>query len=174
MGTRSFARMRNIVRLDAKRYSCCSLLMLLHYLITCFFFLYWRIFFSLDQQVLVLELQDNTPMLWILLNRACTTSRLSCYPWVPKLSRMGVVKNLGGDSAGTTDLNWPKEYFIPCVITLRDKSSGKELRQDVHGYGVCLPKQLLRVLRPCFPWSGWAFACWWEAVNGFLFLLFFL
>lgn len=136
-----------------------------------FFFLYWRIFFPLDLQILVLELQDNTPMLWMLLNRAYTTTRLSSYPWVPKLSRIGVVKNLGEDSAGTPDLNWPKEYFIPCVITFRDKSSGKEVRQDIHGHGFCLPKQLLRVLRLCFPWSGRAFACWWKAVNGFLFLL---
>lgn len=55
------------------------------------------------------------------------------------------------------------------------KTSGKgEGKGEVCGCGLCLPKQLLRMLRPSFPGSSWTSAYWWEALKELLFLLWFL
>lgn len=55
---------------------------------------------------------------------------------------------------------------------LSNKSSGKAgERGDICGNAICLPKQLLCVLRPCFSGSVWASASQWEVANEFVFLL---
>jgi len=47
--------------------------------------------------------------------------------------------------------------FIPYDIML---SPGKEGgRVDINGYGVCLPRQQVHVLRRCCPGSVWTSAC---------------
>lgn len=38
------------------------------------------------------------------------------------MSRVGIGKRLGGDTAGTVDPNWPKEYFIPYDTTFSKKN----------------------------------------------------
>lgn len=40
---------------------------------------------------------------------------------------------------------------------------------DICGCGICILKQVLYLLRPCFPGSCWASACQWGVVNEFLF-----
>ena len=42
---------------------------------------------------------------------------------------------------------------------------------DICGHSVCLPKQQLLVLSPCFPGSDWTSACLCEVVNEFLSVL---
>jgi len=59
------------------------------------------------------------------------------------------------------------------AIKAGEKEVGREGRHDTHicGYGAGLPKQLLRMLRPGFPGSGWVSACRWKAVNKYHFML---
>ena len=56
----------------------------------------------------------------LLLNSAYTESRsfLLLTPPHPPASRLGVQKELGGDTAGTADSNWPKGYFISYDVML--------------------------------------------------------
>lgn len=55
---------------------------------------------------------------------------------------------------------------MPCSATRLKR--GENLNSD--DKCICLRKQLLSMLRPCFPGGGWTSACRWEAVNEFLFL----
>lgn len=61
---------------------------------------------------------------------------------------------------------WPK-LTKDIFYTIRHHTQQLKLRErrrkeNNHGYGVSLPKQPLRGLRPCFPGSGWIPACQWE------------
>lgn len=44
------------------------------------------------------------------------------------VNRVEVGKRLGGDTAGSVDPNWPKQYFVPCNITLSNKTRGEFLQ----------------------------------------------
>ena len=55
---------------------------------------------------------DNTGMFSLLLSSAYTESRPFLLP-TPPASRLGVHKELGGDTAGTADPNCPKGHSIP-------------------------------------------------------------
>ena len=48
---------------------------------------------------------DNTLVFWLLLNSNCAASRPSVSHSALAASRLGVCKQLGGDTAGTADLN---------------------------------------------------------------------
>jgi len=62
---------------------------------------------------------------------------------------------LGGDVVGTADPNWPRGYSIPCDVCSARKAKRKEKEGGgICYYDICLPEQLLRVLKPCFPGSG--------------------
>jgi len=80
-------------------------------------------------------------------------------------------KRLGEDIACTADPNWPKVYYIPYDVTVTNISGKEERKRDVRSYGICLPKQPLHLLKPCFPGSTLTFACRWEALNEVLFFL---
>lgn len=59
----------------------------------------------------------------------------------------------------------PKEYPTLHDVVLMIKAETKWRMRRHHGCDVCIPKQLLCVLRPCFLGS----ACWWEVGNKFSF-----
>lgn len=63
-------------------------------------------------------------------------------------------KKLGRDKTGTVDPNYLK----------------KRGRKDIHGYGICLHKESLCVVRPCFTESNGISTCKWETGNKFLIL----
>ena len=60
----------------------------------------------------------------------------------PPVSRMGVHKKLGGDTAGTADPNWPKGYPLPYDVIHSKQSSGRgwASRGDFQSSGICLPE----------------------------------
>lgn len=61
---------------------------------------------------------------------------------------------------------------MPYDVLLKNKSWRKgEWWEDICGDVVCLPKQLLYLLRLCFPKNSWTSACLWFVVNKSLFLL---
>lgn len=64
----------------------------------------------------------------------------------PPASRLGVGKNLGGDTARTTDSNRPKGYSIPYKIMLSNKKMGVGEEKGCRGRRNCLPRwPLLRL-----------------------------
>jgi len=73
----------------------------------------------------------------------------------PPPSRLGVHKKLGGDTAGTTipvDQRDIPDHTTSCSAM---KSWGKRGEGgDTWSDGVCLPKQPLCVMEPCFPGDG--------------------
>lgn len=89
--------------------------------------------------------------------------------------RLGVHRELGGDTASTGGPGWPKGYLISLchpIIVVSKKSWGKEGRSGGHSQCWHLSSQEI-VLHdePCFPGSGWTPACIWDVVNEFLALL---
>jgi len=83
------------------------------------------------------------------------------------------LQSLGSLPAGRghwwmADLNWPNNTPYHTILRLAIKAQGKEEKGG--GYGVCLLKQLLRVLRSCFRGSGWTSASQGEAVKKFVML----
>lgn len=65
-----------------------------------------------------------------------------------------------------------KRYSIHKTSRSAGKTQGKEEEGgNIRSYGVCLPKQALGVLSPCFPGCGWTSASRWEVVCEFLVLL---
>lgn len=59
---------------------------------------------------------------------------------------------LGGGAARTADPAGSKGYSMAYGVALNNKSSRKGGgKGDVGGYSICLSKQLLGVLKPCFP-----------------------
>lgn len=90
---------------------------------------------------------------------AYTVSRISLFHILPFTS---LPSNVSWEWArcqkGTVDMNWPrmkKEWWI-----------------NICGYGICLPKKLVYMLRPCIPVSSSTSPCCWELVNVFLFLFY--
>lgn len=68
---------------------------------------------------------------------------------------------LRGDIARTADTNWLRTYSILYDVMVSNKSWGKGWRcRDICGNGVWLSEQLLCVLQPCCPESGWTPLCW--------------
>lgn len=53
----------------------------------------------------------------------------------PSACRLGVGNRLGGNRGTTDDLNWPKEYSIPCNIMLSNKNWGKWKKKKEAGVG---------------------------------------
>lgn len=93
-------------------------------------------------------------------------------PQLPTVSMLVEDKRLGGDIAKSADPNWPKGYSIPYDVVLSNNSSEKwGGKRDVRSYGICLPKQLLCMLRPCHTGRGWTSASQWIVVYEFFFLL---
>ena len=73
----------------------------------------------------------------------------------PPVSRQGVHKELGGDTARTADPNDQRD--IPYHMTSRSayKAGGRRRKRgDIQSDGVCLPKSPLCVMEPCFPGDG--------------------
>jgi len=68
---------------------------------------------------------DNTPRFYLLLNSLYTVSRPVSHAALP-VSRLGVPKKLGGDTAGAAVLNWPEGYPRPYDVILSHKSWGKK------------------------------------------------
>ena len=63
------------------------------------------------------------------------------------MSRLRVHKKLGGDTAGTTDPNWPKRYPAPYDIVLSSKSWGKKEQGEMFGVTVFVfPRNHYRAL----------------------------
>lgn len=93
------------------------------------------------------------------------TDLVSHHTHPPKSSRQRVGKRWGGAITRATDLNCPKGYSMLYDVTLSNKSWGSR-RKGGSCYGnVCLPKQLLCVLRLCFPRLWLNIVCWWEEEN---------
>lgn len=63
---------------------------------------------------------ENTPVFWLLLGSTCTVWRLVFF--LHSLSQQaghGVGKKLGWDTTKTADLNWPKEYYMDIMSTIK-------------------------------------------------------
>jgi len=70
------------------------------------------------------------------------------------MSRLGMGKGLGGDTAETAD---PSYHTTLCAAL---KAQGKKDKVGhIHGYGICPPMPQLRVPRPYFSGSVWTSAC---------------
>lgn len=65
--------------------------------------------------------------------------------------RLQGAKDMGGERARTTDLDWPKGYPIPYDVMLSNKPAGKEEVRDVLSVGVCLPDKPLHIMSSAFP-----------------------
>ena len=61
---------------------------------------------------------DNTGMFSLLLSSACTKTVPILLLTHPTSEEAGGHKELGGDTAGTADPNWPKGYSRPYDVTL--------------------------------------------------------
>lgn len=80
-------------------------------------------------------------------------SRLSLqqHPLLPKVSGLGVSKNLGVERARTANSNCPKGYPVPCDVVYSNKTGEKEEEEVTFVVMVLVfQEQLLRVVRPCF------------------------
>jgi len=94
----------------------------------------------------------NRGMLSLLLSSAYKVEAFPASHTTLPARRLGVHKKLGGDTAGTAE-----QGDIPCHMTSCSaiKAEGQEGgRGDVQGYGVCLPKSLLHVMKPGFRGDG--------------------
>jgi len=60
----------------------------------------------------------DTPVVWLLPSSACTVWGLCLSFCPPPGSILGGGKRLGGETRGTADPNWPKEYSVPCDMLL--------------------------------------------------------
>jgi len=65
-----------------------------------------------------------------------------------------------GELSQTDQRATPYHKASCSAIKLRERRR----KQEFQSYGICLSKQLLRMLRP-LSGNDWTSACWWEAVN---------
>jgi len=79
---------------------------------------------------------DDRRMFLLLLSSAYTASRpFLLLKLALPASRLGVHKQLGGDTAGTADPNWPKGYPTPYNIVFSNKTGGVEAGSSYHCMG---------------------------------------
>lgn len=112
---------------------------------------------------------DNSGMFSLLLNSACTGSRL-----LTPLHQQGVwgwTRICEGIHLG--QLTPSDQRDIPDhIASCSAYKTGKEgWREDVQSKVVFFPKTPLSVMEPCFSGDGWTPASPWEAVNAHLVLL---
>lgn len=92
------------------------------------------------------------------------------YCWAVAAQHQGYLVNPRKGQAGSGQEagreKWLKGYSTLYDVVLSDKKELKGSMRRHHGCDVCIPKQLLHVLRSCFLGS----ACWWEVGKKFLFL----
>lgn len=110
-------------------------------------------------------------MFWCLMDRIVITHRCCCRAECTEPRRIellmlcspwgaGGAQQLGGDTKSA------QRYPNPYSVVLSSKRWGKGGRGG-HSQWQCLSSQeVITCNEPCFPGSGWAAACQWEAVNG--------
>lgn len=89
---------------------------------------------------------ENTPELWLLLGRAGSTPA--------QLPQHSSHQDPGGAQSGqqTQIIQRDIPFHRTSAQILKLKRGG---RGDIHFYNICLPEQLLHVLKLCFPGSTW-------------------
>lgn len=94
----------------------------------------------------------------LLLSNTCTAARTFLHLSSPHLSKKAGVlhEELGGETAGTADSNWPDSSPTPQSNMINIKSWGKkEEMRDVLRDAVCLPNLLLYVMELRFTGDSW-------------------
>lgn len=81
----------------------------------------------------VLKTQESFPYSWATRKHS---DRAFFAPCIISSKRLGVHKELGGNTAGIGDPSWLQEYSIPHGMRLSKKSLGKEEHMNVWGDGV--------------------------------------
>lgn len=90
---------------------------------------------------------------------SCTAWGLSLFPTqFPPVSRLGVGKTLGGDTAGTVDSNWPKGYSMAYNVMISNKTD--KGRSQVGWWVGFQGGQRSE--------NSWPSVCLWEMVGDFL------
>lgn len=92
-------------------------------------------------------------MFWLLLSSAAQSKRDFSFLCSPVARRLGVHKDMGGDTNRTADPNLPNGYPMPQDIVLSHNSSGKEgerAGRDVCSNGICLPNKWLHMVSHTF------------------------
>lgn len=110
---------------------------------------------------------DNAPVFLLLLNSACTESRLCSSLFCPMpASSLVVSKKFRGDTAGTDDMNCLRRYSISSNIMLSKETGVTEDEWVGAGEeGSCLSKWP-------YAWTSWVLVCSWEGVNNCLCIMF--